>query len=244
MHSVVTLLHIPKQKRNKFDKKARKGQLIGYGPSTKLYRVYFQDLQDVRIVRDVKFNEEKQNSFYVEDEIKSSPVGDDDRGETSRDEESASAEEIAKTSTRPKQANVRKPSGPLTMTLRNRHPVVEEAPTETLQEGHEALMALIAEEPKTAKEALEGKDSVKWQQAMQDELDSFVKNDVIEICALPPKKKAIDTGWVLKIKRYPNDEINKLKARIVCRGYSQRNVELISQKHSHRWFVWILSEFY
>ncbi|KYQ59018.1 Copia protein [Trachymyrmex zeteki] len=70
-------VRISKQKRNKFDKKVRKGQLIGYGPSTKLYRIYFQDLQDVRIVRDVKFNEEKQNSFYVEDEMKSLSTSDE-----------------------------------------------------------------------------------------------------------------------------------------------------------------------
>lgn len=107
------------------------------------------------------------------------------------------------------------------MKLRNRRPVVEEAPDETLL-GHEALMALIAEDPKTAKEALEGKDSIGWQQAMQDELDSFVKNDVVETCVLPSGKNTIGTGWVLRIKRYPNGEINKLKARIVCHGYSQR----------------------
>lgn len=162
-------VHIPKQKRNKFDKKARKGQLIGYGPSTKMYRVYFQDLQDVRIVCDVKFNEVKQNSFYVEDEKKSLPMDD----KTCEDEEKDSTEIIDKIVEVPahsKSTYVRRPSGPLTMKLRSRCPVIEEeALNETLQGGHEALMALI-EKPKTAKEALEGEDSVGWQRAMQDEL--------------------------------------------------------------------------
>ena len=213
-------VHIPKPKRNKFDKKARKGQLIGYGPSTKLYRVYFQDLQDVRIARDVKFNEGKQNSFYVEDEIKS--LSNDETYEVKENDSTEIVNEIVKVSTHPKSTNVRKPSGPLTMKLRNRSIISEDVLDEEQQGGHEVLMALNMEEPKTAREALEGKDSTGWQMAMQDELDSFAKNDVVETCVLPSGKNVIDTGWVLKIKRYPNGEINKLKARIVCRGYSQK----------------------
>lgn len=42
------------------------------------------------------------------------------------------------------------------------------------------------------------------------------------MCVLPSGKNAIGSGWVLRIKRHSNGEINKLKARIVCRGYSQR----------------------
>lgn len=110
------------------------------------------------------------------------------------------------------------------MKLRSRSIISEDVLDEKQQGGHEVLMALNMEETKTASEAFEGKDSTGWQMAMQDELDSFAKNDVVETCVLPSGKNVIMlyTGWILKIKRYPNGEINKLKARIVCRGYSQK----------------------
>ena len=53
--------HIPKDERGKFDKKARKCVLLGYGAETKGYRLY--DVKDRKIIysRDVQFNENSKN---------------------------------------------------------------------------------------------------------------------------------------------------------------------------------------
>ncbi|EFN73359.1 Retrovirus-related Pol polyprotein from transposon TNT 1-94, partial [Camponotus floridanus] len=48
-------VHVLRQKRAKFDAKAWKGILIGYGPSDKMYRIYDPQRQRVEVVRDVKF---------------------------------------------------------------------------------------------------------------------------------------------------------------------------------------------
>ena len=54
--------HIPKDERRKFDTKARKCVLFGYGEETKGYRLY--DVTEKKIIhsRDVQFNEKPKNS--------------------------------------------------------------------------------------------------------------------------------------------------------------------------------------
>jgi hypothetical protein len=48
-------VHIPKQKRRKWDVKSKRGIFVGYGAETKGYRVFFQDSHSVEISRDVIF---------------------------------------------------------------------------------------------------------------------------------------------------------------------------------------------
>ena len=38
---------------------------------------------------------------------------------------------------------------------------------------------------------------------------------------LPPDKRCIGSKWVFKIKRYPDGNIQRYKARVVARGFSQ-----------------------
>ena len=48
-------VHIPKVKRKNWDSKAVTGIFVGYGETTKGYRVYLPDIQSVEIKRDVEF---------------------------------------------------------------------------------------------------------------------------------------------------------------------------------------------
>ncbi len=60
--------HILKDERGKFDSKARKCILLGYGQETKGYRLYDPVRQKVLHSRDVRFNEdEKDNENGVKD---------------------------------------------------------------------------------------------------------------------------------------------------------------------------------
>lgn len=51
-------VHIPKQKRLKWDSKAIKGVHVGYGEETKGYRVWYTDQNKIDIQRDIIFEEE------------------------------------------------------------------------------------------------------------------------------------------------------------------------------------------
>ncbi len=51
--------HIPKDERKKLDSKSRKSVFMGYGETTKGYRLYDQTKKKVFFSRDVIFNEQK-----------------------------------------------------------------------------------------------------------------------------------------------------------------------------------------
>ena len=54
--------HIPKDEGGKFDTKARKCILLGYGKETKAYRLYDPSQNKILYSRDVQFNEETKES--------------------------------------------------------------------------------------------------------------------------------------------------------------------------------------
>lgn len=87
-----------------------------------------------------------------------------------------------------------------------------------------AMMAAASEdtdEPKTFRQALESSEQQQWKQAMLVELNLLKENDTWEICDLPNGRKAIDCKWVYKVKRNVTGAIERYKARLVIKGYSQ-----------------------
>ena len=58
--------------------------------------------------------------------------------------------------------------------------------------------------------------------AMKDELSSMVKNFVWELVDLPPSRKAIGYKWVLKVKHKADGLIDKYKAHLVAKGFTQQ----------------------
>jgi len=60
-----------------------------------------------------------------------------------------------------------------------------------------------------------------WQQAMQDELNALATNNTWTISSLPPDKTAIGCRWIYKIKYKSDGSIDKYKARLISKGYTQ-----------------------
>ncbi|MCH81362.1 copia-type polyprotein, partial [Trifolium medium] len=82
---------------------------------------------------------------------------------------------------------------------------------------HFALLA--GAEPINYIDALNDK---KWKQAMIEELTVIEKNQTWEMVNLPADKKAIAVKWVFKLKLNPDGSVAKYKARLVARGFLQR----------------------
>jgi transposase InsO family protein len=61
-----------------------------------------------------------------------------------------------------------------------------------------------------------------WRSAMAEEIAAIHKNNTWTLMNLPPGKSPISTKWVYKTKLRPNGSIHRKKARLVCRGYEQR----------------------
>lgn len=59
------MVHIPKEKRRKWDKKANKMFLVGYSENIKGYRLYDPDLRKIVIARDVVVVESVNDNIVV-----------------------------------------------------------------------------------------------------------------------------------------------------------------------------------
>src|SRR5437588_6623869 len=76
------------------------------------------------------------------------------------------------------------------------------------------------DEPVTFKEALE--DPQKWHESIADEYRSYKENGIWKPAKLRPRRKALSTKWVFKIKTNPDGSL-RYKSRLVVRGFEQRD---------------------
>ena len=99
---------------------------------------------------------------------------------------------------------------------------------------YESLMTNILEEfedPLNYDDALKSNESTKWLKAMEVEIESIVKNDVWELSDLPKDRKAISCKWVFKRKLNLDGSINKNKAKLMAKGFTQ--IEGIDYVHTY-----------
>jgi hypothetical protein len=60
-----------------------------------------------------------------------------------------------------------------------------------------------------------------WRDAMMEEYQSIMKNDVWDIIPRPKGKSVVTSKWIYKIKHVADGSIEKHKARFVAIGFSQ-----------------------
>jgi hypothetical protein len=80
--------------------------------------------------------------------------------------------------------------------------------------------------PQSYKEAMNGPDRVKWDEANQREINALWTDNTFEWVQREPGMKVIDTKYVYRIKTDEHGRITQWKARIVARGDQQRWVRL------------------
>ena len=78
---------------------------------------------------------------------------------------------------------------------------------------------LIDKEPTCFKEE---KNQKEWVDAMVEEYQSMIKNDVWEVVPRPKKKSVESSKWIYKTNYSANGSIDKYKERFVARGFSQK----------------------
>ena len=77
-------------------------------------------------------------------------------------------------------------------------------------------------EPESYEEAINCKEHKFWRKAMDSEMNSLKENNTWTLSPLPDKSKAIPCKWVFKIKKNPDGTVDKYKARLVIKGFNQK----------------------
>ncbi|CAL2265657.1 unnamed protein product [Prunus armeniaca] len=78
------------------------------------------------------------------------------------------------------------------------------------------------EDPVTFKHAIESDKNEHLMAAMESELESLSKIGVWRLVKLPQNSKPIGCKWVYKTKRNLQGKIDRYKARLVRKGYTQQ----------------------
>ncbi|KAK7601357.1 hypothetical protein V9T40_008798 [Parthenolecanium corni] len=195
----ICYVHVPKEKRLKFDSRSNKGVMVGYAPMG--YRIYNLTEKRLQIARNVVFDEEK---FYCEllpvgTKVERAPESD---GETSSDDEMDHHE--ADDSVIAPDLPIRTPEAAVRRSSRERR-----VPTHL--QDYEVTVgyceALLVEDP----------DDPKWDKAKEIEMKSMSNFGVWELVPRRPGMKVIRSKWALREKP------DKLKARLVAVGCDERN---------------------
>ncbi|KAJ1524600.1 hypothetical protein ONE63_011085 [Megalurothrips usitatus] len=77
-------------------------------------------------------------------------------------------------------------------------------------------------DPISRSDALAGPDAAHWQQAMDSEFKSLIKNDIWTLVNKPADRQVIGSKWVFKLKKRA-DGSTRFKARLVAQGFSQKH---------------------
>ena len=70
--------------------------------------------------------------------------------------------------------------------------------------------------------AMKSNDSAFWKEAVNDEMDSIMRNKTWKLVDLPPGSKPIGCKWIFKKKMKVGETIDKFKARLVVKGFIQK----------------------
>jgi hypothetical protein len=82
--------------------------------------------------------------------------------------------------------------------------------------------AVSTTDPHTYRLAMQSPDREHWQDACNTEVFNLEANRTWELTELPPGKKVVNSGWVFKVKRLADGSIERYRACLVAKGFSQR----------------------
>jgi hypothetical protein len=83
------------------------------------------------------------------------------------------------------------------------------------------VLSSTDEEPKSVREVVDSTEGKLWKDAMVEEMESLHKNETWDLVELPNGRKHVGSKWVFKKKLNATGQVEKFKARLVVKGYSQ-----------------------
>ncbi|GAU50271.1 hypothetical protein TSUD_131240 [Trifolium subterraneum] len=200
-------VHVPKNQRKKLDNRSIKCVLLGLSDESKAYKLYDPVEKEIMISKDVVFDEAKGWDWENRETRKSNNTDFDLLDETSAEEITPATCEVATP------INEEITDGNGTGTEHQDTSSEEIVVSDTSSDDNNEL------DPESYDEASKSK---KWRQAIDVEIEAIEANNTWELTDLPNEAKSIRVKWVYKTKYNENGQVDKYKARLVVKGYSQK----------------------
>ncbi|KAK8947207.1 hypothetical protein KSP39_PZI006814 [Platanthera zijinensis] len=195
-----------REHRDKLEKKGEKCIMVGYSQESKGYRLYNPITQRLIISRDTIFDEDKSWDWNaVEDQT---PLFLDFVEDAAEDPSSDSPSQP------PNPPSVEESSSD------DRYGSSSPKKFRSLTDIYESCnVALICQEPTSFAEAI---SQPQWAEAMKSEIHMISKNNTWMLVNKPPQHSIIGLKWIFKLKLNEDGKVQKHKARLVARGFSQK----------------------
>ena len=204
---------VPSPKKTKIGLKTVDCVFIGYANNSSAYRflIYKSDIPDMHVNTIVK----SRNASFFEHIFpykKNEDVNEDpqeiitDRAENSK--------------------NGRASSSKRTYDKANNQEIEEPRRSKRLRTsksfGPEFMSYMIENDPQSFKEAVSGPEAPLWKEAINSEVESILHNRTGEMVDLPSGCKPLGYKWIFKKKMKADGSIDKYNARLVIKGYRQK----------------------
>jgi hypothetical protein len=231
-------MHVPKEKRTKWDAHTIEGVLVGYSETHKGYRILHKDSSKVTVSRTVTFDEGtvteqrftmvtgtgQPSSASKGCELVPSHSGPDNSIDLQH--------KVINSNERQVQVDVVDDNG----TKIQQHQTIDTKAEPVIRKSTRCNKGVPAirlsymvrtapqKEPESWKEMqkLPVHEKQKWLEAANEEMNSLMGLQAWELTELPEGRRAIGCKWVFKTKYDSEGKAYRHKARLVAKGYSQK----------------------
>lgn len=219
VYGSTVMVHVPKANRKKWDQKSTKHILVGYDETTKGYRCFNPSTKSVITSRDVTVFEKPPVVSLTEDpEEDLDSVGDESEPLSLSSDELINNEFSDNDYVPDIQIS---PPDTTQVPRRSQRNAKNKAFDDYVTYFNGAPSPNMQQVPKSVAEALSSADRQEWQRAMEEEIESFYENETWELVDPPEAATIVQCKWVFKVKCGSENE-NKYRARLVAKGYTQR----------------------
>jgi transposase InsO family protein len=232
----ICYVFVPDHLRSKFDKKAIRCIFVGYDDARKGWRCCDPTTGKCHTSRNVVFDEASSWWSPERIEIPESHHLEEDPGTLEEEEDCPPIESLHQDGSSIKARSPAKSPWktgvhqPVVEEFQQQH-IEPEKPTQAPRRSTRqfkpnskyANAALVDDsipsEPSSYEEAAQGPE---WRKAMEEEIKALNENQTWDLVPRPKDVKPISCKWVYKVKTRPDGSIERYKARLVARGFSQQ----------------------
>ncbi|GAA0142710.1 transmembrane signal receptor [Lithospermum erythrorhizon] len=235
------IVHVPKDERTKLDNKAKQYVFLSYGDDKFGYKLYDPIAKKVIRSRDVTFFEEQTIKDFDKDvtiehgdhEVIDSESDDEleiehqvttqenSRGQGITGDVGHGGEINNDQTIEQGGTDILDPPSPNPTPMETRTSTRVRLPS-TKYSPHEYVLLTDEGEPTCFQETLGREDEQEWVKAMKEEMNSLEKNKTFILVDKPPGQIFLKNRWVYKIKIGEDNIKPRYKARLVVKGFGQR----------------------